>query len=63
MWTPNDETAVEHDTTVEPDTMTEMESTTEPKFNQVFTPTVSKTLRHYFLSKTVRTVSWIPVSC
>nr|XP_046218729.1 rac GTPase-activating protein 1 [Oncorhynchus gorbuscha] len=53
VWTPNDETAVDHDTTVEPDTMTEMESTTEPRFNQVFTPTVSKTLRHYFLSKTV----------
>ncbi|KAJ8012860.1 hypothetical protein DPEC_G00047260 [Dallia pectoralis] len=55
VWTPNDETVADHDTTMELDTITEMEETnsTEPGFNQVFTPVVTKALRHFFLTKTV----------
>ncbi|XP_010889063.2 rac GTPase-activating protein 1 isoform X2 [Esox lucius] len=60
VWTPSDETIADHestmepDTTEEPDTLTEMEDTsTELGFNQVFTPIVTKALRHYFLTKTV----------
>ncbi|KAL0963751.1 hypothetical protein UPYG_G00310490 [Umbra pygmaea] len=52
VWT-HDETDADPDTTLGPDPFTEETTTIEPSVNQVFTPIVSKALRHFFLTKTV----------
>ncbi|XP_062313329.1 rac GTPase-activating protein 1 isoform X1 [Osmerus eperlanus] len=53
VWVPDDETMTETDTVMELEEQGETPTTMEPSFTPVFTPTVEKTLRHIFLSKTV----------
>ena len=55
VWVPDDETMTETDTVMELEEQGETTTIMEPSLTPVFTPTVEKTLRHIFLSKTVRT--------